>query len=81
MTMAELSHSRDAAGGWARRMARTAALGWTGRTVRRLIEGSIGELSWAAEGLTYRYTAFERKAVVTQDLRPTKDLPARTGAE
>jgi hypothetical protein len=79
--MAELSHSGEAAGGWASRMARTAALGWTGRTVRRLIEGPIGELRRAAEVLAYRYTAFERKAVVTQDLRPTKDLPARTGAE
>ena len=62
-------------------MARTAALGWAGRTTPRLIEGPIGELSRAAEGLAYRCTAFNRKGVLIQDLRPTKDLPARAGDE
>ena len=61
--MAELSHSGEAAGGWASRMARTAALGWTGRTVRRLIEGPIGELRRAASLDRNVVSVLERRAV------------------
>ena len=61
--MAELSHSGEAAGGWASRMARTAALGWGGRTVRRLIEGPIGELSRAASLDRNVVSVLERRAV------------------
>jgi hypothetical protein len=44
-------------------MARTAALGWAGRTVRRLIEGPIGELSRAASLDRNVVSVLERRAV------------------
>jgi hypothetical protein len=65
--MAELSHSGEAAGGWASRMAPNggAGLGWagTGRTVRRLIEGPIGELRRAASLDCNVVSVLERRAV------------------